>query len=492
MKGSKLVLFFIFILFFACTEDPIEPDQAGSISGQVMDASTFAPIVGASVTTTPASNSVDSDDTGNFVIEELTPGTYNIKVVKTGYKTSSVSVEVKSGSVATASIQMTESSQTNDAPNTPSGPTPVNGATSQSVDITLVWHGSDPNSGDTLTYDVYLGDGGPMQKVAADQADSTFQLDDLDYNSTYHWQIVARDQEGAVTYGPAWSFTTKTFPSYHIVFASNVSSNYDIFTGPVTGTDSIRLTDDPGKDWYPKFSPDRSKIAFSSNRDVESHIYVMGYDGTDMKKITSLPIAGYHNYGTGFCWDNTGHKLLYANYDGLYRIDSDGDGLTRIATAPADRNFLDLDWSPMGNKIAAVTVASDIYTNELYIMDSNGGNMQMLIGDDPGRMGHPSFSPNGDKLAYYYDVSGHESSTGRMLDARIHIIDIALTDTTDISAGKSVGTNDIDPVWAPDGAHIIFTNVANDGSATPSVWIMDINGNNRQKLFNNAQMPDWK
>ncbi len=491
MKWIMPVVIALLVLI-SCTEDPIDPVTTGNISGQVIHSETLEPISGANITTTPASIAVNTDISGNYQIEGVEQGTITVKATKTGYKSSSISILVEPSQNTIANIQMSESTQTNDAPNSPSSPVPDNGASDQSTSITLTWRASDPNSDDTLYYDVYLGNSGPMHLISENQTDTTLGLTDLSYGHTYHWQVVARDQEGLETNSPAWSFTTSDFPRYSIVFASNVDGNYNIFTGSGDGADSIRLTIDPGRDWYPRFSPNREKIAFTSNRNVESQLFIMNYDGSDLEQISSIPVVGYNNYGTGFCWNPTGHKLLYANYEKLYRIDSDGDQLTQIATAPENRNFYEMDWSPVGGKIAAITMGSNVYDTELYIMNENGSNMTLLLDNVTGRMGHPTFSPGGDRIAYYYDISGYESGNNRMLDACIHIIDIAMTDTTNLSTNKPVGTNDIDPVWTPDGAHIIFTNVPNDNSGNPSVWIMNTSGESREKLFDNAQMPDWR
>ena len=66
------------------------------------------------------------------------------------------------------------------------------------------------------------------------------------------------------------------------------------------------------------------------------------------------------------------------------------------------------------------------------------------------------------------------------------------SDTTDVSVNKSGGTNDLHPRYFPDGAKIIFENVQNDGSRSKDIWIMDVDGNSRQKIISNGEMPDWK
>ena len=93
---------------------------------------------------------------------------------------------------------------------------------------------------------------------------------------------------------------------------------------------------------------------------------------------------------------------------------------------------------------------------------------------------------------YTRDVSGFESADGRQLDSRIFILDLSTMTATDISTSKQQGTNDLRPRFSPFGSKIIFTNVLNDGSGTVSTYTMDIDGNNRNLLFENADMPNWK
>ncbi|HSD63950.1 MAG TPA: hypothetical protein VLB50_09120, partial [Ignavibacteriaceae bacterium] len=65
----------------------------------------------------------------------------------------------------------------------------------------------DPN-GDSLTYDVYFGTSNNPQLVASNQSTASFNPGQLNNSTTYYWKIVAKDNQGASTTGPVWSFAT--------------------------------------------------------------------------------------------------------------------------------------------------------------------------------------------------------------------------------------------------------------------------------------------
>jgi PGF-CTERM protein len=101
----------------------------------------------------------------------------------------------------------------NQPPDAPSDPSPVHHATDQSIDVDLSWTGGDPDTGDTVTYDVYFGTSSSPSKVKDDQSGTTYDPGTLDYSTKYYWQIVATDDHGASTSGPIWDFTTGTAPN---------------------------------------------------------------------------------------------------------------------------------------------------------------------------------------------------------------------------------------------------------------------------------------
>jgi len=50
-----------------------------------------------------------------------------------------------------------------------------------------------------------------------------------------------------------------------------------------------RLTNSPGWDTMPAWSPDGSCLAFNSDRDGKSEIYVMDADGSNQTRLTNNP-----------------------------------------------------------------------------------------------------------------------------------------------------------------------------------------------------------
>jgi hypothetical protein len=96
----------------------------------------------------------------------------------------------------------------NQAPNTPSGPVPEDGAPHVDIDADLSWTGGDPNSEDTVTYDVYFGTTTPPPLVSSGQSDITYDPGTMIFDTTYYWQIVAWDNHDTSTTGPIWSFIT--------------------------------------------------------------------------------------------------------------------------------------------------------------------------------------------------------------------------------------------------------------------------------------------
>jgi Tol biopolymer transport system component len=126
--------------------------------------------------------------------------------------------------------------------------------------------------------------------------------------------------------------------------------NYDIFVVDADGSGLKQLTDSPGQDGFPSWSPDGTKLAFSSTRDDCSNseaqncrttgdigpyhtVHVMNADGSDQHRISL-------RFGMFVDWSPDGNYLVFS--PGLNVIRPDGTGLTKIpVSVGGDLEFAD-------------------------------------------------------------------------------------------------------------------------------------------------------
>ena len=174
------------------------------------------------------------------------------------------------------------------------------------------------NTGHGISYNLYFG-GNPEpthfrrgiyptlspigQIVYVDYTDD-IQEDIYFMNARNDSPLRITDNIGSDTH-PAWSPD-----GTRIAFASSASHNdgrvkydtrsllqgktiFDIFVMNPDGTGKINLTQHPGDDRWPAWSPDSRQIAFMSNRNGSFNweIYVMNADGTNQRNITNNLIA---------------------------------------------------------------------------------------------------------------------------------------------------------------------------------------------------------
>ncbi|MFN2285447.1 MAG: proprotein convertase P-domain-containing protein, partial [Anaerolineae bacterium] len=134
--------------------------------------------------------------------------------------------------VDTATLE-TDGNAISAAPNTPSNPTPANGATYVMTTTTVSWSGGDPD-GDPVTYTVAFGDSNPPPVVDNVTA-TTYDPGPLDYNLTYYWQITATDGLNT-SVGSLWSFSTASDPENCTLYPSTDTPMPLVDDGVMTST----------------------------------------------------------------------------------------------------------------------------------------------------------------------------------------------------------------------------------------------------------------
>ncbi len=140
------------------------------------------------------------------------------------------------------------------------------------------------------------------------------------------------------------------YPSFspdgsRIVYEGAIGSNYEVFVADLTG-ERTQLTQSPGNDGWPVWSPDGTTIAFTSERDdcefapreqecwttgepgEHRSVYLVDPDGSNLRRVAT-------DHGQFLAWSPDGRYLLVSGHslhvirpDGTGRLELRADGIT--------------------------------------------------------------------------------------------------------------------------------------------------------------------
>lgn len=102
----SLLVFLCIVILSGCSKETITPETFGSIDGQVFDSETEEGISSVNITTSPATNSITTNQDGNFNLSEIPTNQYTVTASKSGYESKSVNVNVRENKTATAQIYL--------------------------------------------------------------------------------------------------------------------------------------------------------------------------------------------------------------------------------------------------------------------------------------------------------------------------------------------------------------------------------------------------
>jgi len=172
------------------------------------------------------------------------------------------------------------------------------------------------------------------------------------------------------------------------------------------------LTKAPGQNVLPAWSPDGTRIAFSSSRDGNFEIYVANRDGSNPRRLTNHPGADVTP-----TWSPTGTQIAFTSdrtgTPQIYVIDTDGLGLRQITHETyADRPT----WSPAPyNEIAFASKTGPGFDIKILEL-SSGAVRQLTFGE--GSNESPAFAPNGRHLAFMSTRAGKQQLFSMARDGR--------------------------------------------------------------------------
>ena len=278
---------------------------------------------------------------------------------------------------------------------------------------------------------------------------------------------------------PGWVFDRVEYSimrdqAWHVYISFLVAEvrrhSFDVAVSNIDGTEPKRLTEDKALDSYPVWSPDGTRIAFTSNRGGPEYLrepdklYTMATDGSDLR-LLSRRAAGRHPPA----WSPDGERIAFVGYElqapGVYTVRPDGSGQRQVSSAlsgPA--------WSPDGRRLALVRPDGD--GAALYTFGPSGANpvrVTSVIDNVPESVriwykggdyrtdtyekfwvGSVSWSPDGSEiLVGPYVVNLDSPEPMRLLEPAL-----ALLKSEGGTFSPELGLHHIRTSWSPDGSTI--------------------------------------
>jgi TolB protein len=264
-----------------------------------------------------------------------------------------------------------------------------------------------------------------------------------------------------------------------IAYVSTKSGNKEVWAMDYDGANQHQLTHMKSIALTPRWSPDSTRIAFTcfvAYRGITSPQICLF--STASSRMISFP--RFRGTNSSPAWSPDGAQIAFMSSQNgdpeIYITDADGSHLQRItfaagvSTSPV--------WNPKTGK-QIVFVSDRGGDPVLYLANSDGTNVQRLDMPDMGYVVDPSWSPNGQLLAFSWRrPSGNFD---------IYVMDIVSRQLVELT--RDSGRNER-PSWAPDGRHLVFESTR---TGTRQIWSMLADGSQPRQLTYEGQneSPSW-
>lgn len=267
-------------------------------------------------------------------------------------------------------------------------------------------------------------------------------------------------------------------PEYDFAYASDKDGDFDIYLTTLDGSLELALTDHPGGEYQPAWSPDGKLIAYllcEPPGEYPCRVWVTAVTESD-----AFPVTARQDAPQDPAWAPTGTRLAYANNSTtsvVEVVNVDGSGRRRLTDESASSGFP--SWSPDGTQIAyASHVPAAVEDSDIWIMDASGRGKKPLT-NLPGNESSPVWSPDGRHIAFI--------GSPRTGLTQIYLLNVE---------GGTVRAVTKDPIgksnlsWSPDGRRILYS--ASRGNS--NLYVVSLDGGGRQKVVAGPaddEFPAW-
>ncbi|MGD2073290.1 MAG: DPP IV N-terminal domain-containing protein, partial [Candidatus Thorarchaeota archaeon] len=261
-----------------------------------------------------------------------------------------------------------------------------------------------------------------------------------------------------------------------------LEDNWDIYAMNTDGSHLTQLTDLPGNEIHPAWSPYGTQIAFVSDMNGNNDIYIMKADGSEIKQLTTDSASDERP-----AWSPDGSQIVFISTrdgsDELYLTDTDVQGSP--PTRLTDNQWIDSYpcWSPDGSSL--IFVRSVDGNTDIYTLDLATGKEKNLT-DDPARDSFPSVSPTGD-IAF---LSDRENPGFPFY--HLYIMKADGSDVVKLTEDHVMWEC---PTWSPQGTMVAYVGSTDiDGEHTTDIYVRSVDGSylvNLTQSMSFVDDPTW-
>ena len=259
-----------------------------------------------------------------------------------------------------------------------------------------------------------------------------------------------------------------------VAFISNRDGTSDVYVAEVDGGRVTRLTNSPASEGPPRWLAD-GRVVYSVWANDTARVYATAATGGDAALIATVP----QTRGASISPD--GKRLLYSagRMPKSVLTISNIDGTNPRALFSADTSAIVFNavWSPDGNRIAYARADTLRGPLNVWIADADGSHPKRLtnIPTTEGSPQWPDWSPDGKRLAV--QVGKYNRDKPSENTAHIWIVDLNGVATK--LAPHDRPFLDETPSWFPDGKRIA---IQSDRTGQMEVWIVSIDGKEATQL----------